>query len=103
MKKIFTGPNILMLVQLLLSAVVTVILVMFKSYEPYVFVLLQLSAVIGILGVRFTIPISEFWDKLVRSFVLEIAEDSLQIGIIFTKLLSYAFIIVQIVFLFIII
>ena len=90
-----------MFVQLLLSAVVTVILVLFKSYDTYVFVLLQLSAVIGILGVRFAEPISEFWDKLVRLFVLDIAQDSDKVALFFTKVLAYLFIIVQIVFLFI--
>ena len=101
MRKLFIAPNIVMFAQLLLSAIVTLTLVLFKSYEAYVIVLLQLSSVIGILGVRFAEPISEFWDKLVRSFVLDIAQDSDKVALFFTKVLSYVFIIVQIVFLFV--
>lgn len=120
MKKIFSVPNILMFVQILLSAIITVILVLYKPFEVYVFVLLQISAVIGILGVRFAFQISKlknrFGDYLRREsedalrdefgdvsrfYKMESEKNRLDAAIFFTKLVAYLFISVQIVFLFI--
>lgn len=104
MKKIFNIPNLLMLVQLLLSAGITVMFVFFKPFESYHIILMQISAVVGIILVRFAQPISEIQEELWAMFynveTVDSPKERLSAALFVTKLIGYILIILQIIFLF---
>lgn len=104
MKKIFNIPNLLMLVQLLLSAGTTVMFVFFKPFESYHIILMQISAVVGIILVRFAKPISEIQARLSEMFynvkTVDTPEEKYSAALFVTKFGGYLLIILQIVFLF---
>ncbi|MDE7107774.1 MAG: hypothetical protein K2O39_05565 [Clostridiales bacterium] len=105
MKRIFNIPNLLMLVQILLSAAITVIFVFYKPFEAYHIILMQISAVVGIILVRFAKPISEIQAKLYEIFynvqTVDTPEEKLSVALFVTKFGGYIFILIQLVFLFV--
>ena len=105
MKRIFNIPNLLMLVQILLSAGITVIFVFYKPFEAYHIILMQISAAVGIILVRFAKPISEIQKILYEMFynveTVDTPKERLSAALFVTKFTGYVMIIIQVVFLFV--